>query len=161
MGMVISTPRGLLKLVSLQLLSESSLSGAELQAEIRRASDGAWRPGPGSIYFILEALRKDELVVELPRRGGGTVRRYVISNKGKGELTRLRGLVDEEVRRQLRLLAYCCDHSSNPVMAASLRKLAGAPGADDRDGDDEEDEEERKKEDEKKNTGERGDHSPG
>ncbi len=119
----ISAPRGLLKLVSLQLFSGSSLSGAELQAEIRKASGGVWRPGPGSIYFILEELRKGEYVVELPKRGG-TVRRYVISNKGKAELARLRGEVDEEVRRQLRLLAYCCESASNPALAESLRRLS-------------------------------------
>ena len=122
---MISAPRGLLKLVSLQLFSESSLSGAELQEEIRKTSEGVWRPGPGSIYFLLEALRKGEFIVELPRRGG-TIRRYIISNKGKTELSKLRGQMDAEVRRQLKLLAYCCDHGSNPEMAEGLRRLSDA-----------------------------------
>jgi DNA-binding PadR family transcriptional regulator len=121
----ISTPRGLLKLVSLQLFSESSLSGAELQEQIRNTSGGVWKPGPGSIYFLLEELRKGEHIVELPHRGG-TVRRYVISNKGKAELAKLRGEIDEQVRRQLRLLAYCCDNTSNSAMAEGLRKLSEA-----------------------------------
>ncbi len=121
--MTISAPRGLLKLVSLQLFSESSLSGAELQEEIRKTSEGVWKPGPGSIYLLLQGLRKGEYVVELPHRGG-TVRKYVISNKGKAELARLRGEMDEEVRRQLRLLAYCCDNASNPKMAEGLRRLS-------------------------------------
>jgi DNA-binding PadR family transcriptional regulator len=121
----ISAPRGLLKLVSLQLFSESSLSGAELQEQIRKTSGGVWKPGPGSIYFLLEELRKGEHIVELPHRGG-TVRRYVISNRGKAELTKLRGEIDEEVRRQLRLLAYCCDNTSNPKMAEGLRRLSEA-----------------------------------
>ncbi|MGH9918331.1 MAG: PadR family transcriptional regulator [Nitrososphaerales archaeon] len=121
--MTISAPRGLLKLVSLQLLSGSSFSGAELQEEIRKTSEGVWRPGPGSIYLLLEGLRKGEYIVELPHRGG-TVRRYVISNKGKAELAKLRAEIDDEVRRQLRLLAYCCDNTSSPKMAAGLRKLS-------------------------------------
>lgn len=121
--MTISAPRGLLKLVALQLFSGSSLSGAELQEEIRKTSQGVWKPGPGSIYFLLEELRKGEHVVELPRRGG-TVRRYVISSKGKAELAKLKGEIDQEVRRQLRLLAYCCDNASNPKMAEGLRKLS-------------------------------------
>jgi DNA-binding PadR family transcriptional regulator len=122
----ISAPRGLLKLVSLQLFSASSLSGAELQEEIRKTSQGVWKPGPGSIYFLLEELRKGEYVVELPRRGG-TVRRYVISNKGKAELAKLKGAIDDEVRRQLRLLAYCCDNTSNAKMAEGLRRLSESP----------------------------------
>ena len=123
---MISAPRGLLKLVSLQLFSESSLSGAELQEEIRKTSEGVWKPGPGSIYFILDELRKSEFIVELPRKGG-TTRRYVISNKGKAELAKLRAAIDDEVRRQLKLLAYCCDHTSNSKMAEGLRNLAETP----------------------------------
>jgi len=124
-AVTISAPRGLLKLVSLQLFSESSFSGAELQEEIRKTSEGVWKPGPGSIYLLLEGLRKGEYIVELPHRGG-TVRKYVISNKGKVELTKLRGEIDAEVRRQLRLLAYCCDNTSNPKMAQGLRNLSEA-----------------------------------
>ena len=123
---MISAPRGLLKLVSLQLFSESSLSGAELQEEILKTSEGIWRPGPGSIYFLLDELRKGDFIVELPKRGG-TVRRYIISNKGKAELAKLRGAISGEVRRQLKLLAYCCDHTSNSKMAEGLRRLSDAP----------------------------------
>jgi DNA-binding PadR family transcriptional regulator len=122
---MISAPRGLLKLVSLQLFSESSLSGAELQEEIRKTSEGIWRPGPGSIYYLLDELRKGDFIVELPK-GGGTVRRYIISNKGKAELLKLRGEISDEVRRQLKLLAYCCDHTSNSKMAEGLRQLSDA-----------------------------------
>ena len=111
--------------MTLQLFSESSLSGAELQEEIRKTSEGVWKPGPGSIYFLLEELRKGELIVELPRRGG-TIRRYIISNKGKAELSKLRGAISDEVKRQLKLLAFCCDRTSNPVMAEGLRKLTFA-----------------------------------
>ncbi len=121
--MTISAPKGLLKLVSLQLFSTSSLSGAELQEQIRKTSDGIWKPGPGSIYFLLEELRKGALIVELPSRGG-TVRRYVISNKGKAELAKLKSEVDGEVKRQLKILAFCCDNTSNPKMAEGLRKLS-------------------------------------
>jgi DNA-binding PadR family transcriptional regulator len=123
---MISAPRGLLKVVSLKLFSESSLSGAELQEEIRKKSEGVWKPGPGSIYFLLDELRKGELIVELPKRGG-TVRRYVISNKGKTELKKLGEEIDDEIRRQLKLLAYCCDHSANPKLAAGLRELSESP----------------------------------
>ena len=121
--MAISAPRGLLKLVLLQLFSLSSLSGAELQEEIRKTSGNAWKPGPGSIYFLLEELRKGEQIVELPGRGG-TVRRYVISNKGKAELAKLRAEMDNQVRRQLELLAYVCDNTSNSKMAEGLRRLS-------------------------------------
>jgi DNA-binding PadR family transcriptional regulator len=120
---MISAPKGLLRLVALQLLSESSLSGAELQEQIRRTSSGVWKPGPGSIYFMMSELRDRELVVELPHRGG-TTRRYVISNKGKAELEKMRGAVQGETKKQLEILAYYCELANDKRLGAGLRTLA-------------------------------------
>ena len=121
---MVSAPRGLLKLVSLQLLSESSLSGAELQEQIGHTSSGAWKPGPGSIYFMIRELRDSELVVELPRRGG-TSRRYVISNKGKAELQKLRDAVSRETKKQLKILSYYCELAGDKKLGDALRTLSG------------------------------------
>jgi DNA-binding PadR family transcriptional regulator len=120
---MVSAPRGLLKLVALQLLSESSLSGAELQEQIRRSSAGTWKPGPGSIYFMVKGLRDDALIVELPA-AGGTTRRYVISNKGKAELEKMRQASAGETRKQLRLLAFYCSLSGDREMSSKLNDLA-------------------------------------
>jgi DNA-binding PadR family transcriptional regulator len=109
------------------MLSESSLSGAELQEQVRRSSSGAWKPGPGSIYFMIKELRDRELIVELPHKGG-TTRRYVISNKGKAELEKMKGTVEKETKKQLELLAFYCDLADRKKLGASLRALAaGAP----------------------------------
>ncbi len=118
-----SVPRGLLKLIALQLLSESSLSGAELQEQIRRSSSGVWRPGPGSIYFMIRGLRDEGLIVELPA-SGGTTRRYVISTKGRGELEKRRGQVRTEVKKQLGILAYYSKLAGNETLATSLNDLS-------------------------------------
>jgi DNA-binding PadR family transcriptional regulator len=119
---VVSAPRGLLKLVALQLLSESSLSGAELQDQVRSSSSGVWKPGPGSIYFMIKGLRDEGLIVELPSTGG-TVRRYVISNKGKAELEKMKLETKKETRKQLELLAYYCDLSGDKRLWAALKEL--------------------------------------
>ncbi len=76
-----------------------------MQEEIVRASNGAWNPGPGSIYFILRELHKKGLIVELPKRGGGRVRRYLISSAGREELERLTKVTESEVSRQLALIS--------------------------------------------------------
>jgi DNA-binding PadR family transcriptional regulator len=123
---VVSAPRGLLKLIALQLFSESSLSGAELQEHVSRSSEGVWSPGPGSVYFMLKELRKVELIVELPHRGG-TTRRYVISNKGRVELAKMKAEAEKETRKQLDLLAYYCDLADRKKLGESLRGLARAP----------------------------------
>jgi len=118
-----SVPRGLLQLIALQFLSESSLSGAELQEQIGRSSAGVWRPGPGSIYFMIKGLREKELIVELPA-GTGTTRRYVISNKGKAELERKKAEVGKEVRKQLEVLSYYCDLAGDKDLSASIKGLS-------------------------------------
>ena len=118
-----SAPRGLLKLVALQLLSESSLSGAELQEQIGRTSAGAWKPGPGSIYFMIAELRERELVVELPARGG-TTRRYVISNKGRAELEKVRRAVGKDTKKQLEILTFYCELADYKSLGKDLRALA-------------------------------------
>ncbi len=120
---MVSAPRGLLKLVALQLLSESSLSGAELQEQIGRTSAGAWKPGPGSIYFMIAELRKRELVVELPARGG-TTRRYVISTKGRAELEKVRRAVGKDTKKQLEILAFYCELADYKNLGKDLRGLA-------------------------------------
>jgi DNA-binding PadR family transcriptional regulator len=120
---MVSAPRGLLRLIALQLLSESSLSGVELQEQIRRASAGAWKPGPGSIYFMVGELRKRELIVELPG-GSGTTRRYVISSKGRTELERLKAGALKEARKQLVILAFYCEQAGDKKLPALLRELS-------------------------------------
>lgn len=123
---MVSAPRGLLRLIALQMLSESSLSGAELQQQIRRSSSGVWSPGPGSIYFMTKGLREDGLIVELPA-SGGTTRRYVISNKGKAELEKMRSAAAKETRKQLELLAYYASLAGDRDLSSKLKALSGAP----------------------------------
>ncbi len=120
---MVSAPRGLLRLVALQLLSESSLSGAELQEQVRRSSAGVWKPGPGSIYFMIKGLRDDALIVELPG-GAGTIRRYVISNKGKAELEKMKAAAEKETRKQLQLLAYFSELAGDARMSSRLKELS-------------------------------------
>jgi len=70
------------------------------------------------------ALRKADFVVELPGRGGGTTRRYVITNKGRAELERLKSQHRRETKKQLELLAYYCDVAGDKTLGESLRALA-------------------------------------
>lgn len=102
---MISAPRGMLRIAALRLLADSSLSGSDLSEQINRLSSGEWAPSPGSIYFILKELLNEGLIIELPRRDGN-IRRYIISNKGKEELSKLSRDIGKEVRKQLNLLSF-------------------------------------------------------
>jgi len=124
---MISVPKGVLRLAALKMFSESSLSGTDLAREIRRFTDGEWRPGPGSIYLIIAELLKKGLITELPKREGNT-RRYIISSKGKEELSRLARETESDVSRQLRLLAVYSALAGRKELKTKLLALADTLG---------------------------------
>jgi len=121
---MISAPKGVLRLAALKMLSESSLSGTDLAAQIGRATSGEWKPGPGSIYLVLGELLRRGLITELPKREGN-VRRYIISTKGKAELARLSSETLADVKRQVNLLAVYSALSGNAELEKKVRSFAG------------------------------------
>jgi len=125
---MISVPKGVLRLAALKMLSESSLSGTDLAQQIRRATQGEWNPGPGSIYLVLGDLLKKGLITELPKREGN-VRRYIISGKGKEQLSRLAKETESDVSRQLRLLAVYSELAGRKDLKAKVLSLADTIGA--------------------------------
>lgn len=119
---MISAPKGVLRLAALRMLSESSLSGKDLAEQVQRATEGQWRPGPGSVYLILAEFLKKGLITELPKRGGN-IRRYIISAKGKEELARLSRETEADVGRQLRLLAVYSSLAGRPELHRRIQSL--------------------------------------
>ena len=124
---MISVPKGVLRLAALKMLSESSLSGTDMAAQIRRVTSGGWNPGPGSIYLILGELLKKGFINELPKREGNT-RRYIISAKGKEELARLTKEVESDVARQLSLLAVYASLAGRKELKSKVITLARGLG---------------------------------
>jgi DNA-binding PadR family transcriptional regulator len=121
---MISAPKGVLRLAALKMLSESSLSGTDLAAQVQRATMGEWRPGPGSIYLVLSELHRKGLITELPKREGN-VRRYIITNKGKGELARLSSETQTDVKRQMNLLAVYSSLAGDSELEKKVRSFVG------------------------------------
>ncbi len=105
------------------MLSESSLSGTDLADQISRVTGGEWKPGPGSIYLILGELLKKGLITELSKREGN-VRRYIISAKGKTELTKLSQATKTDIVRQLKLLAVYSALAGKPELQQRVNTLA-------------------------------------
>jgi DNA-binding PadR family transcriptional regulator len=124
---MISAPKGVLRLAALKILSESSMSGAGLAEEIGRVTGGEWRPGPGSIYPMLEDLLKKGLITELTKREGN-VRRYIISGKGKAELEKLARETEGDVVRQLKLLAVYSSLAGWRDLERKVRSFAETVG---------------------------------
>ena len=124
---MISVPKGVLRLAALKMLSESSMSGTDLAAQIRRVTGGRWNPGPGSVYLMLGELSKKGFINELPKREGNT-RRYIISAKGKEELAKLSKEVESDVARQLGLLAVYASLAGRKELKSKVVNLAKGLG---------------------------------
>jgi len=120
---MISAPKGVLRLAALKLLSESSLSGTDLAKQMERVSGGRWRPGPGSVYLMLKELHGKGLITELPKRGG-TVRRYIITSKGKDELAKMSKETGTEVARQLGVLSVYSRLAGRADLSKTLDSVA-------------------------------------
>jgi DNA-binding PadR family transcriptional regulator len=72
---------GLLPLYILNTLSKGALSGYDIMRELNTLTEGAWRPGSGSIYPVLRSLEKKGLL-KVSGRGLRGKRSYTITPAG-------------------------------------------------------------------------------
>jgi DNA-binding PadR family transcriptional regulator len=76
-------PRGLLIYWMLHRIARSPTYGYEILTEIEQKTEGAWRPGPGSIYPLLKKLASKGYVQVEPSKTGRTDQtKYKITPKG-------------------------------------------------------------------------------
>jgi DNA-binding PadR family transcriptional regulator len=73
--------RGWLRTWILSMLEAGPKNGADVISEVEEASIGLWRPSPGSVYPLLEAMLQDGLVTR------GEDGKYEITSKGRNELS--------------------------------------------------------------------------
>jgi DNA-binding PadR family transcriptional regulator len=71
--------KGGLRMWVLSILQQSPRNGAEIMNQIEIASQGWWRPSPGSVYPLLEELQKEGSVKKLEDG------KYEITERGKQE----------------------------------------------------------------------------
>jgi DNA-binding PadR family transcriptional regulator len=74
---------GAVRAALLLALQEGPAHGYELGQRLERASGGAWRPSPGSIYPTLQLLADEDLVMAGDRDGK---RVYELNRRGHAEL---------------------------------------------------------------------------
>ena len=75
-------PRGLLRFLVLNMLTEKSMSGVEIVEVIENETGGRWKPSSGSIYPLLAQLQNIGYTTELPSEETG-MKRYTLTTKGK------------------------------------------------------------------------------
>jgi DNA-binding PadR family transcriptional regulator len=83
-------PRGFLRIFMLAMISKGAVTGYDIMQHIEEKTDGAWRPGPGTIYPLLKSLSKERLISS-SRKGSKTSRvSYTITPSGEQELAGMR-----------------------------------------------------------------------
>jgi DNA-binding PadR family transcriptional regulator len=75
------------------MLSKQSETGYSIMGTIEDKTEGAWRPGPGTVYPLLRSLVKEGLLENAGSREVGATVKYFVTKKGKQEL--------EEMQRTL------------------------------------------------------------
>jgi len=90
----ISGPRGLLRPYILSRLSKKPMSGYDLMSDLDALTGGAWHPGPGSIYPILEDLKKKGLIGVITK-GQRSKHVYTLTGKGRETLEEDNGMINQ------------------------------------------------------------------
>lgn len=76
-------PRGLLRFYALLSISRKPMCGYDLMKEIEIKTDGAWRPGPGAVYPVLQKLlEQGHIAVSRESSDGQTRVYYEITREG-------------------------------------------------------------------------------
>src|SRR2546422_11582713 len=78
-----TVPRGFLRFYVLSLLSRSPEAGYSMMRMIEETTDGAWRPGPGTVNPLLRGIKSESLVRRLDSAGRGVSVTYLIADIGK------------------------------------------------------------------------------
>lgn len=94
-----AVPRGFLRIYILAQLSRGSETGYSIMQSIDEKTDGAWKPGPGTMYPLLKGMVTDGLA-KTSERGGAGSKEYVITPKGRRELEVIRGNLSNMGRRE-------------------------------------------------------------
>lgn len=79
----IGVPRGMLLHISMVLLQDGPKSGSELTELIEEYAE--WRPSPGSMYPLLNKLRKDDLIAPHEDKDP-SLKRFELTELGREEL---------------------------------------------------------------------------
>src|SRR5438309_9904452 len=78
-----SAPKGLLRYYILHKIAQKPIHGYEIIQDIDSKTEGAWRPGAGSLYPILKKLVSEGLIKADPEPSSdATLRVHQITPKG-------------------------------------------------------------------------------
>jgi len=106
--LVINAPKGLLRLVILDISSKNPISGTEVIRYIENQTNNKWKPSPGSVYLIIKNLLKQEYLVEIYSPESNH-KKYASTSKGKSLMILEKGKLEESLTKNLYSIKIMAD----------------------------------------------------
>jgi len=104
-----AVPRGILRLYILSMLSKQPETGYSIMGLIEDKTEGAWRPGPGTVYPLLRSLVKEGLLERADSPGSGATVKYLVTRKGKQELEEMQRALASAGKRERVMIRLFAD----------------------------------------------------
>jgi len=102
-------PRGFLRLYILATLSRGPVTGYEIMQGIEERTEGAWRPGSGTIYPLLKSLVQEKLVSASHKDSRTSRILYTITSAGESRLYVMRTEMGSFGRKERVLMRLASD----------------------------------------------------
>lgn len=115
-----AVPRGILRLYILAMLSTRQETGYSIMRTIDEKTEGAWRPGPGTVYPLLRSLVKEGLIDKAGSGDTGSTVRYSVTRKGKQELEEMQRTLVSAGKRERVMIRLFADMLPADVWAAAF-----------------------------------------
>jgi DNA-binding PadR family transcriptional regulator len=102
------------------MLSKRSETGYSIMRTIDDKTEGAWRPGPGTVYPLLRSLLKENLLEKADSVEAGTTVKYSVTKKGKRELEEMQRSLTSAGKRERVMVRLFADLLPAEVWASAF-----------------------------------------
>lgn len=102
MQRALKAPQGLLRALIIALASKEPVTGKDVIEAVKERSSGQWVPSPGSVYYIIERLLDEQMLIPMPHT---SEKRYITTSKGIEKLKDYSQSIKESIKRNLLLLS--------------------------------------------------------
>jgi DNA-binding PadR family transcriptional regulator len=91
------------------MLSKQVETGYSIMGTIEEKTEGAWRPGPGTVYPLLRSLVKEGLLEAVGTGGTGGTVKYYVTTRGKQELEEMQRTLASAGKRERVMIRLFAD----------------------------------------------------
>jgi DNA-binding PadR family transcriptional regulator len=102
------------------MLSKQSETGYSIMGTIEDKTEGAWRPGPGTVYPLLRSLVKEGLIDKAGSGEVGATVKYSVTKKGEQELAEMQRTLASAGKRERVMIRLFADLLPAEVWASAF-----------------------------------------